>query len=603
MKKLIQADKRLQDGGVVPFVTCDERFYQQQALPPITRPEWDSLAALMARQWFKRMWVVQEAVLAKDLIMYCGSHEIVFGDIARVTDLLQRLYRKIGYESSLRYIPLEELACSLEYHFSMMVELRDVRHCLAEGWTIKDGSEAAKRRYDNERFSLGRLIPLTFPFHATNPLDKIYALLALTQMCLNPKLQIYPDYRLSVEQCYMRTSSALIESTRSLAILSWVQSSTYSRIPELPSWVPDFSAKALNPLPPLKPQTLRPMPERSFWTDMTRLDDHILGLEAVQCDTVKLVAGARLPKMELDPSWFALLESLPTTYHTGEPLGEVLWRTLCANTDTRGVTPAPFALGEHFKNLLCALLCEDAEKALSSTLTTFAAMSQVLYMDESTSSKRTDMHAELIGRQERELRKGVDFGVGSEHFKLARELMEPVARLIVPTWSNALAFTAYGNCIPTLLDLDHYFRNSSTMAVPAASISQGVDQRGKQVTTIHMAHSARDDPNFRSAAARKESRNAFAIAHDRHYSGRKLFATEGGYLGLGSTDLMEGDRIFFLNGGNGPFILRPVEAMDGSKEHVRQYKLIGESYIHGVEHMLQKMSSTTALAFERIELV
>lgn len=55
---------------------------------------------------------------------------------------------------------------------------------------------------------------------------------------------------------------------------------------------------------------------------------------------------------------------------------------------------------------------------------------------------------------------------------------------------------------------------------------------------------------------------------------RRLFATEAGYLGLGPVSIQQGDQIWLFKGGRVPFVLRPVE--NGC------YKLIGETYVHGV---------------------
>ncbi|PMD31122.1 hypothetical protein L207DRAFT_385252, partial [Hyaloscypha variabilis F] len=54
---------------------------------------------------------------------------------------------------------------------------------------------------------------------------------------------------------------------------------------------------------------------------------------------------------------------------------------------------------------------------------------------------------------------------------------------------------------------------------------------------------------------------------------RRFFITEKGYLGLGPGHMEVGDQVTVLFGGKTPFILRKFE------DH---FKLIGESYIHGI---------------------
>jgi hypothetical protein len=55
---------------------------------------------------------------------------------------------------------------------------------------------------------------------------------------------------------------------------------------------------------------------------------------------------------------------------------------------------------------------------------------------------------------------------------------------------------------------------------------------------------------------------------------RKYFVSKQGYLGLGPLGSKAGDLVVILFGLDMPFVLRPV---DGG-----QYRIIGETYLHGV---------------------
>ena len=57
-------------------------------------------------------------------------------------------------------------------------------------------------------------------------------------------------------------------------------------------------------------------------------------------------------------------------------------------------------------------------------------------------------------------------------------------------------------------------------------------------------------------------------------SGRRLFRTGKGYLGMGSVSVETGDRVWVLKGANVPFVLRLV----GNG----RYRVVGEAYVHGV---------------------
>jgi hypothetical protein len=45
----------------------------QEFLGPESDDTWEAVARLLSRDWWKRAWVVQELVVAKDAICYCGK--------------------------------------------------------------------------------------------------------------------------------------------------------------------------------------------------------------------------------------------------------------------------------------------------------------------------------------------------------------------------------------------------------------------------------------------------------------------------------------------------------------------------------------------------
>jgi hypothetical protein len=50
-------------------------------------PKWRSLLMLMQRPWFSRRWVVQEIVLAKNALVYCGPDKIEWQELAIAVEL------------------------------------------------------------------------------------------------------------------------------------------------------------------------------------------------------------------------------------------------------------------------------------------------------------------------------------------------------------------------------------------------------------------------------------------------------------------------------------------------------------------------------------
>ena len=59
--------------------------------------------------------------------------------------------------------------------------------------------------------------------------------------------------------------------------------------------------------------------------------------------------------------------------------------------------------------------------------------------------------------------------------------------------------------------------------------------------------------------------------------GRRLFATDQGYIGLGPDEIQKGDHVYILSGGDVPYILRPISG------HIpRTFELVGDCYLHGI---------------------
>lgn len=203
--------------------------------------------------------------------------------------------------------------------------------------------------------SLPLLIAATWSFESKDPRDKIYAILSLAAP-LPPEDQITIDYTSPVEDLYTHVAHIFLRGSgrdsmynrgnglagilEPLEGLSYVQDPYYSgqqaRMPELPSWVPDFS----NPL------TTNRIWRRSFRAAKMLEpeigpgeDKKTLQILGAQIDFVEAVEPGWA---ELDPddmpddididveSWFKLLETMEP--NSGESPIQMLFRTLSVDT-------------------------------------------------------------------------------------------------------------------------------------------------------------------------------------------------------------------------------------------------------------------------------
>lgn len=110
--------------------------------------------------------------------------------------------------------------------------------------------------------------------------------------------------------------------------------------------------------------------------------------------------------------------------------------------------------------------------------------------------------------------------------------------------------------------------------------------RGEEVEAFwNMFQTMQQSPQENRRLLRELGQGAhlYAAAIDSISSGRALFKTAGNLLGLAPVSAKRGDTIWFFPSSKVPFVLRHY----GNK----QYKLIGEAYLHGYMHgELEKFS-------------
>jgi hypothetical protein len=61
---------------------------RQIMLEPCTETGYDALFKLFCRPWWTRMWIVQELLLSKTVVLWCGDQWEYWGKLAQFHDLL-----------------------------------------------------------------------------------------------------------------------------------------------------------------------------------------------------------------------------------------------------------------------------------------------------------------------------------------------------------------------------------------------------------------------------------------------------------------------------------------------------------------------------------
>ncbi|PMD45671.1 hypothetical protein L207DRAFT_578577 [Hyaloscypha variabilis F] len=179
------------------------------------RPNWFAIRNLLRREWFSRLWVLQEVGLATNATLYAGKHNIdwkifvialewLWGILGKLNELIQDLQINDFAENSIHAF------IHLSKNFQRM-----------------------------ERPTLSDLLNITSYVHCSDPRDRLYAIRDLTRP--EDRKYIVPDYSISVENSFRDYALRRFQSLRDAGLLEFCLPRNTSSELLLPSWIPDFS--------------------------------------------------------------------------------------------------------------------------------------------------------------------------------------------------------------------------------------------------------------------------------------------------------------------------------------------------------------------------
>lgn len=190
------------------------------------RPEVLSMIiSLMDRPWWNRAWVVQEIVVSSHTTLVCGNVMTEWDKVIRA-----------GWNVSKH---LNSLCCG-EHYLALPGEMRTVVYNLARELRLFYNVRHRFQHPDDPQLSLWELLVMLRSKQSTDPRDKIYSFLGMVTSW--PKgTPLVPSYSLTTSQAYMRATLKVITDMESLVVLTDCVGKSSS--PELPSWVPDWTAQ------------------------------------------------------------------------------------------------------------------------------------------------------------------------------------------------------------------------------------------------------------------------------------------------------------------------------------------------------------------------
>lgn len=202
---------------------------------------------VFARAWWRRVWILQEVVVAKQVLLQCGGRQMHMRDLFSAIEILKSVPANTRDRRRARYDPaaVPELLAMIEGSLALISHLM---HFHKINSAIHPPPASLWKHFlDKNTFAdFVQLLSRCRSSLATDSRDKIYSLVGLAPDSV--RAQIMPAYHLSVAEVYTRAALRLTRQLDSLLIFSQVaavaassQAFRQDGASALPSWVPDWT--------------------------------------------------------------------------------------------------------------------------------------------------------------------------------------------------------------------------------------------------------------------------------------------------------------------------------------------------------------------------
>ncbi|KAH7310863.1 heterokaryon incompatibility protein-domain-containing protein, partial [Stachybotrys elegans] len=228
--------------------------------------DWALVVPVIQSPWFTRVWCIQELVMASNPILVSRDSTLTWNSFSKTVLAFRQQFKAYQKDQS----------------FENFYLLNDIR----------------QRFKKKTKASLLELMFLTRGFQATDPRDKLFALVGLAGDVLSSDWEVTPNYNLSVLEVYRQFALWHLTRKRQLGILSFGRNHDLASLPALeglPSWVPDLT----------RPGSAAPLPKLDYLS-VNYIDVRYDLLKEFELRRKHFGLGTKVYHADLKYSWWSL---------------------------------------------------------------------------------------------------------------------------------------------------------------------------------------------------------------------------------------------------------------------------------------------------------
>ncbi|OQO03942.1 hypothetical protein B0A48_10584 [Cryoendolithus antarcticus] len=303
------------------YALDDPAMYTMLDITAQSFKTWRALMAVLDRQWFQRAWIVQEAALAKNLVVIIGDRVVAWDDVVQTCIFLQasgwafgmmHVIDPTGYRVPYGYQGLHfaslRAVCRLEHAPHSLGNVISLPSSVFP--TLPPPTVSQAQAFD----FLAQFIISTRPFAASDLRDKVFAPLAMVRQALAPYSVNLPD-------------------------------------PNYTVLVPDYSLTTHSPFNEIPGVNFNAPPGRNKQCTIDRRTGS-LTLTGCYFNSIEAMPSNTLDEMFNRDAFVPLIDfCIAHMAHYGNDRAEALWRTLIADNDSTS-SPASAEAAAGFKRIL-----------------------------------------------------------------------------------------------------------------------------------------------------------------------------------------------------------------------------------------------------------